>query len=76
MKATTSNGRTSKLWLALGCGMACSAVLMLTNHSQAEMQAAPAAQNVQTVVITAKRMSAAEKAQSRVEPEQAGNHRA
>ena len=66
MKTTQTNG-SSKLWLALLVGMVCSSVLMLTNHSHAAMQTAPAAQGEQTVIVTAKRMSAAEKAQARAE---------
>ncbi len=77
MKTTTkSSGIGSKLWLALVCGMVCSSVLMLTNRSHAAMQTAPAAQNQQTVVITAKRMSALEKAQYRAELAQSANPQA
>ncbi len=67
MKTMNSSGRANKLWLALVCGMACSSVLMLTNRSHAALQAGPAAQNQQAVFITAKRMSAMEKAQYRAE---------
>ncbi len=75
---STNSGRGSKLGLALVCGMVCSSVLMLTNHSHASMQASPAAPTVQsqsTVVITAKRMSAMEKAQYRAELAQQENRR-
>ncbi len=74
--ASENSGRGSKLWLALVCGMVCSSVLMLTNHSHAALQAAPAAQVPQTVVITAKRMSTLEKAQYRAELAQQENPRA
>ena len=66
MKTAQTNG-SSKLWLALLIGMVFSSVLMLTNHSHAAIQTAPAAQSEQTVIVTAKRMSAAEKAQARAE---------
>ena len=71
---TTQTG--SKLWLALVAGMVCSTVLMMTSHSHAAMKSASAVQNVQTVVVSAKRMSAAEKAQARAELELQDNFRA
>jgi len=81
MKTNAANlragdGRASKLWLALVCGMVCSSVLMLTNHSHAAMQSGPAAQGEQTVVVTAKHMSSTEKAQYRAEVAQQENPRA
>lgn len=73
MKTTETRARGSKLWLALLCGMVCSSVLMLTKHSQAAVQNAPAAQGEQTVVVTAKRMSTMEKAHYRAELAQQEN---
>lgn len=75
MKTMEKRG-VSKLWFALLCGMVCSSVLMLTNHSHAAMQSAPAAQGEQTVVVTAKHMSAEEKAQFRAELQQQDSLRA
>ncbi len=75
MKTMEKRG-VSKLWFALLCGTASASVLMLTNHSHAAMQAAPAAQGEQTVVVTAKRLSAQEKAQVRAEMQLQNNLRA
>ncbi|MBV8633448.1 MAG: hypothetical protein JO002_03070 [Burkholderiaceae bacterium] len=67
---------SNKLWLALVAGMVCSSVLMLTNHSHAAMHSTPVVQKLQTVIVTAKRMSVEEKAQARAELEQQDNLRA
>jgi hypothetical protein len=75
MKTMEKSG-VSKLWFALLTGMVCSSVLMLTSHSHAASQAAPVAQVEQTVLVTAKRMSAAEKLQVRAELRQQDNLRA
>ena len=71
-----TTNKSSKLWLALVCGMVCSSVLTLTGHSHAAMQPAASAQGIQTVVITAKRMTHAEKVQYQAELAQQGNLRA
>ncbi|HEX7641166.1 MAG TPA: hypothetical protein VF472_03045 [Burkholderiaceae bacterium] len=76
MKTTRTSRGGNKLWLALVAGMVCSSVLMLTKLSHAALRAAPAAQSEQTVIVTAKRMSAAEKAQARAELQQQGGLRA
>ncbi|HEX8956005.1 MAG TPA: hypothetical protein VF798_07015 [Burkholderiaceae bacterium] len=74
--ATQTSRGGNRIWLALVAGMACSNVLMLTSHSHAALQTAPAAQSEQTVVVTARRMSAGEKAQVRAELRQQGGLRA
>ncbi len=64
---TMEKSSAGKLWFALVGGMACASVLMLTNHSHAAMQGVPTVQGEQTVIVTAKRMSTAEKLQVRAE---------